>query len=203
MSHLFLLFRLRNELSASLFRWTLRRKFKQYGRGSRIVAPIGIEGIENIVIGDDVYIAHQVVLAAVPLTGEKTCLLKIDDGARIGRNNHIYATGQILIGKQVVTANNVYIADNSHSYEAISCPIIEQPVLQKSFVEIGDGCWLGNNVCVIGARIGRNCVIGANAVVTMDVPDYSVVVGAPARVVKRYNETTSQWERTDAHGEFL
>ena len=64
-------------------------------------------------------------------------------------------------------------------------------------VVVGEGSWLGENVCVMGASIGKHCVIGANAVVTRDVPDYSVAVGCPARVIKRYNPVTQQWQQTD------
>lgn len=58
---------------------------------------------------------------------------------------------------------------------------------------IGEGSWIGENVCVIGASVGRHCVIGANAVVTKDIPDYSVAVGAPARVIKKYNFNRGAW----------
>ncbi len=63
-------------------------------------------------------------------------------------------------------------------------------------VSIGDRSWLGQNVCVLpGASIGEHCVIGANSVVTSPIPDFSVAVGAPARVIKRYNGKTGGWER--------
>ena len=62
-------------------------------------------------------------------------------------------------------------------------------------VVIGEGSWLGEHVCVIGASIGKNCVIGANSVVTHDVPDYSIAVGVPAKVIKRYNFNSKQWEK--------
>ena len=58
---------------------------------------------------------------------------------------------------------------------------------------IGEGSWLGEHVCVIGASIGKHCVIGANAVVVHDIPDYSVAVGAPARVIKKFNEDSNSW----------
>jgi acetyltransferase-like isoleucine patch superfamily enzyme len=54
---------------------------------------------------------------------------------------------------------------------------------------------LGENVCILSASVGKHCVIGANSVVTHDIPDYSVVVGAPARVIKKYNFDTQRWEK--------
>lgn len=63
-------------------------------------------------------------------------------------------------------------------------------------VHIGDGSWLGTHVVIAGnITIGKHCVIGANSVVTKDIPDYSVAVGIPAKVVKRYNFDTKCWER--------
>jgi acetyltransferase-like isoleucine patch superfamily enzyme len=80
-----------------------------------------------------------------------------------------------------------------HAYEDISQPIIRQQVLFKGEVVIGDGCWIGENACIIGASVGRNSVIGANAVVTRDIPEYSVAVGAPAVVIRRFDKTLGRW----------
>ena len=81
-----------------------------------------------------------------------------------------------------------------HGYEDICTPIIKQPIVQKGEVEIGEGSWIGEGVCIIGAKIGKNVVIGANAVVTKDIPDYCVAVGLPARIIKRYNLEKQIWE---------
>lgn len=93
--------------------------------------------------------------------------------------------------------SKVYISDNLHSFEDIGTPIHKQPIKQIGTVRIGEGSWLGENVCVIGANIGKHCTIGANSVVTHDIPDYSVAVGAPAKVIKRYDFETQQWEKVD------
>ena len=105
----------------------------------------------------------------------------------------------MTINRPVTAAikNKVYISDNLHSYADLSKPIIEQPIKQLKKIRIGEGSWIGENVCVIGASIGKHCTIGANSVVTHDIPDYSVAVGAPARVVKRYNEMTQKWEKIE------
>ena len=64
-------------------------------------------------------------------------------------------------------------------------PVIRQVAGKSNPVEIGDGCWLGINVVILpGVRIGRQCVIGANAVVADDIPDFSVAAGVPARVLR-------------------
>ena len=92
-------------------------------------------------------------------------------------------------------ADKVYISDNLHEYTNVCIPIIEQPIIQKKNVSIGSGSWIGENVCIIGATIGKHCVIGANSVVTHDIPDFSVAVGSPAKIIKRYDFSQNKWVR--------
>lgn len=191
-----------NKVSTRLFTLMLKRDFKSFGIGSFIQKPLKIDGAKNISIDDNVFIAKNVWLGALPHTGG-TCQITIGMGSRIGHFNHIYATYSITIGKSVLTADKVYISDNLHSYEDVSAPILDQPIKQCNSVTIGDGSWIGENVCIIGSNIGRNCVIGANSVVTKDIPDFCVAVGAPARVIKRYCKDTLAWKKTNAKGEFL
>ena len=195
--------RLVNAVRARLFRLLHGGRFGSFGRGSLVVAPVAVEGAERIHLGSGVYVAHQTCLAAKPHTGSAECRLEIGDGSRIGRFNHFYATRRIVLGAKVLTANNVYISDNLHGYRDPEAAVLDQPVEQLNDVEIGDGSWLGHNVCVLGAKVGRHCVVGANAVVTRDVPDYSVAVGAPAVVIRRYDEESATWRRTRPDGTFL
>lgn len=168
-------------------------QFKNYGKRTLILRPLAIDGKKNIDLGEHVIIQEQSWLAAVPLT-DKTANLKIGDNCIIGHFNHIYATQSIVLENHVLTADKVYITDNLHQYSDPNTPIILQPIKQINPVRIGEGSWLGENVCVIGANIGKHCVIGANSVVTHDIPDYSVAVGVPAKVIKTYNFKTQQWE---------
>jgi acetyltransferase-like isoleucine patch superfamily enzyme len=196
MAHIRILNFLRGRLFALLF----AHQFARYGRGTRVIAPVAIEGVERIHLGDGVLVAAQCCLAAVPHTGATECRLEIGEGTTLGRFNHIYATRMVRIGRKVLTANGVYIADNQHGFRDPTMAVIDQAIVQLGDVEIGDGSWLGQNVCVIGARIGKHCVIGANAVVTSDIPDYCVAVGTPARIIRRYIPDRGEWVRTDASG---
>ena len=180
-----------------------RMVFKHFGRHSRIINPLSIEGGGNIYIGNRVAVHYKTWLASVPLTGCEKSLLVIDDGCVIGSFNHIFATQKIIVHKDVLTASRVYISDNLHGYEDVNTPIIKQPIKQNKTVEIGEGSWLGENVCVLGAHIGKHCVIGANSVVTKNIPDYCVVVGAPAKVIKRFDFDKRKWRRTDNNGQFI
>lgn len=195
--------RLQNYFYAKYFALMYRYFFGQFGRDSRVIRPLGIEGIANIYLGNKVIVAAQTYLAAVPFKKDKKCELIIEDGVALGRFNHIYATERIYIGKNVITANGVYISDNLHGYEDIKTPIMKQALIQKNHVEIGDGTWIGHGACVIGAKIGKNCVVGANSVVISDAPDFSVLVGAPAKIIKRYDVLEKMWRRTNEQGNFI
>lgn len=186
--------RIKNAIKSRLFNLIYKYSFSSFGSRSYIISPLKIDGIKNIKIGKNVYVSYKTWLAALPLTGHESCELVIGDGTNIGNFNHIFATRSIVIGRNVLTADKVYISDNSHEYEDIYTPIKSQPIKQISDVKIGDGTWLGENVCVIGAKIGMNCVIGANSVVTKDIPDYCVAVGSPAKVIKKYNLKNNSWQ---------
>ena len=188
-------YRFMNGLNRNWFLLWNRSRFKHFGVKSRVYKPLLIEGTKNITIGNNVIIHDGTWLAARPLTGGE-CVLEIGSGTSIGNFNHIYATQKIVIEKSVLTADKVYISDNLHSYEDVSMPIIKQPIKQCSPVVIGEGAWLGEHVCVMGACIGKHCIIGANSVVTKDIPDYCVAVGAPARVIKKYDFDTKKWVNT-------
>jgi acetyltransferase-like isoleucine patch superfamily enzyme len=179
------------KLMLFLFTLVARAFIKNISRSARISKLTGIFGGKNVTIKSNVLL-WDTWLAAVSPDDSKVELI-IDEGATIGRFNHIYATKRIEIGKNVLTADRVYIADNVHQYEDINVPIKNQPVKQLGEVYIGDGSWIGENACIIGARIGKNCVIGANAVVLKNIPDYSVAVGIPAKVIKRFNQEINEW----------
>jgi acetyltransferase-like isoleucine patch superfamily enzyme len=171
------------------------KSFAHLSSSARVQKLLRIEGKQNIIIGKNVIIQKFTWLAAVPLTNEPKCKLTIGDNSIIGHFNHIYATGEIYIGKNVLTADKVYIADNQHNYENINLPVLKQSIKQFPSISIGDGTWLGENVCVIGVSIGKNCVIGANSVVNKPIPDYCIAVGAPAKIIKKYNFQSKEWEK--------
>ncbi|CUH82315.1 acyltransferase [Tropicibacter naphthalenivorans] len=200
--NLMFVFRLRNLICTRVFRLLFARRFAAFGRGTNVLLPDGIEGAQNISLGDGVLVGARTLLAARPIVPGGRAALKIGSGTLLGRANHIYATGSIEIGEKVLTANNVYIADNRHGYEDPDTPVMDQPVIQLAPTRIGDGTWLGHGACVVGAQVGRGCVIGAGAFVTTDIPDRCVVVGAPARIVKRFDPDSGTWRSTHPDGTF-
>ncbi|HLP35716.1 acyltransferase [Lacibacter sp.] len=186
-----------------LFRYPVYKlMLGKIGSSSRLISPT-ITGHGRIFIGSKVYVNDKAWLACEPLTGDANAALTIGDGTYIGRFSHIYATSKIEIGKKVLMADKVYLSDNLHGYENVELSVIDQPIRQANPVIIKDGAWLGENVCVIGASVGKNSVIGSNSVVTKDIPDYCVAVGSPAVIIKRYNFDAKQWCKTDKEGQFI
>lgn len=164
-------------------------EFKAY-----IFKSLRINGKQYISIYKNVRIKKYCWLIAMKID-EYDPELVIHEGCAIGDYNHIASVRKVVFEKNVLTANNVYISDNLHSYEDVHTPVMFQPVRYKSEVYIGEGSWIGENACVIGARIGKQCVVAANSVVTEDVPDYCVVAGVPARIIRRYSSETMKWEK--------
>ena len=126
--------------------------------------------------------------------------LSVGSGTVLGNYNHIIAAGRVAIGENVLTADHVYISDNSHEYRDVNVPVMHQQVRFLRETSVGDGSWIGEHVCIFGAKIGRHCVIGANSVVNRDIPDFSVAAGAPARVIRRYDSEKKVWVRAEEEG---
>jgi acetyltransferase-like isoleucine patch superfamily enzyme len=176
-----------------LFYFLNRRKYRYLSSKAYVQKLLRVDGKQNITIEKNVVIQRLTWIAAVPLSNAMDCHLLIGEGSIIGHFNHIFATGEIEIGKNVLTADKVFITDNQHQFDNIHLPIHTQGVKQLSKVIIGDGSWIGENVCIIGASVGKNSVIGANSVVTKDIPDYCVAVGAPAKVIKKFDFENNKW----------
>lgn len=120
----------------------------------------------------------------------------IGEGTWVGKNCSIAAIDRVEIGKHVLFAGYVHITDHSHGYENINMPISRQPLISKGPVVIEDQCWLGFSCEILsGVHIGRHSIVAARAVVTKDVPPYTIVAGNPAKIVKQYNFETHEWEK--------
>ncbi len=166
------------------------RRFAAFGPGSLMAFPTGsVYGEGWIEIGDKTMIAELVTICAGMAPGHDLGpdpVLRVGDRCVIGRGSHIVAHRSIEIGDDVFTGPYVYITDQNHSYADTEVPVGRQwPV--NSSVRIGSGTWLGTGSIILpGADIGRNVVVAAGAVVRGAVPDYAVVGGVPAKVIKEY-----------------
>lgn len=164
--------------------------FGRVGNMTYIGRPTFIEGRKNIYIGNRVRIFPGIRMEAI---GNGT--IKIGDNTAIEQNVHITSGGGVQIGNDVTIVANVCITNIDHQYEDIDKSVLNQGI-KVTDTKIGDGCFIGFGAVIqAGTTLGTHCIVGANAVVRGNFPDYSVIVGVPARTVKRYNAKTGQWEK--------
>jgi lipopolysaccharide O-acetyltransferase len=149
-----------------------------------IQPPVRLQGEERIAIGRGVFVGAGSWLQVLDGCDSRVAIA-IGDGVSIAGGCVISSAQSVSLGREVLLARNVYIADHQHAFGDPDRAVLAQGIERIEPVEIGDGAWLGENVVVgPGVRIGRGSVIGANAVVLASIPDRCVAVGAPARVVR-------------------
>lgn len=164
-------------------------RFGALGEGTRLAFPLGtVFGEQCMRLGRHCVIGERVTLCAGMVPGLELGpdpLVRIGDGCVLGRGSHIVAHRSVVLGENVFCGPYVYITDENHSYDDPDQPVGKQWPRTEP-VEIGAGSWLGTGAVVLpGARLGRNVVVAAGAVVRGEVPDHCVVAGAPARIVRR------------------
>lgn len=168
--------------------------FKTIGKNSLIIKPMKLDNPMHIDIGENVIINKLSWLFCTNSDSTDSKII-IEDGTQIGHFAHIVAMNKVHIGKNVLIADKVYISDNNHNYQDINIPIMNQDLIFKGSVDIGEGAWIGENVSIIGAKIGKNSIIGSNSVVLSDIDDYSIAVGCPAKVIKKFSLEFNRWIR--------
>jgi len=178
--------------------------FKKFGRFSYLKSPIFLNNTGNIQIGNNVKIWHHARLEAVKKYQDNTFnpSIIIEDNVAIQQNFHCTCASEIRIGKGTLITQNVGIFDIHHNYHEIDKSIIHQDIKTRS-IEIGENCFIGMNTIILpGTKLGKQNIIGAGAVVSGKFPDYCVIAGTPAKVIKKYNFITKQWEKCTEGGEF-
>ncbi len=109
--------------------------------------------------------------------------VSLGDYSGLGVNSKIHGT--CTIGKQVMMGEDVTIITRNHRFDRTDIPMMEQGFSDEKPVVIGDDVWIGDKVLILpGVKIGNGCIIAAGAVVTKDVPEYSIAAGVPAKVIK-------------------
>jgi len=154
-------------------------RFRKLGSGAVIEAGVLVFHPENIEIGDNVYVGHNVILK-----GYYHGQMVIGSGSWIGQQVFMHSAGGIFIGRDVGIGPGVKIITSVHAEEGIDKPIMAGP-LETAPVTIGDGADIGVGAILLpGVTVGKGAQIGAGAVVNRDVPDYAVAAGVPARVLR-------------------
>jgi acetyltransferase-like isoleucine patch superfamily enzyme len=170
--------------------------FKEMGKGSLIIKPMLIQHPQHIKIGDNVFIRNGARIETYVTGNGRIPELIIGDNTNIEQNVHIICHNRINIGSNVSITGNCTIVDTTHPYEDVNDPIkIGARILDDdASVEIGDGCFIGFGSMILpNVKLGKYVVVGAHSVVTDDVPDYSVVVGVPAKIIRKYDLTSKSW----------
>jgi acetyltransferase-like isoleucine patch superfamily enzyme len=120
------------------------------------------------------------------ITAPGAARVRIGEGTFLNMGVMVAAEGLVEIGDHCMLANGCFVSDASHRFEDPEKPITWQGFQSKGPTRIADNCWLGANVVVTsGVSIGERCVVGANSVVTKDVEPFSIVAGAPAKVLRK------------------
>ncbi|MGV6816472.1 MAG: acyltransferase [Thiotrichales bacterium] len=180
--------------------WLYRPLLGSLGKTAKIQPRVELIGLKQIYLGNRVQLWSNVTLSC--WTGGSS--IRVDDDVVMDRGIYLQGVGgrieigprsyigpyvcmsgpgNVTIGADCLIASHSTLYANNHVFSDPSVPINQQS-LESSGIEIGDDCWLGSGVRVMdGVRIGRGCVVGAGAVVTRDLPDFSIAVGVPARVI--------------------
>lgn len=183
-------------------------RFANVPKNLHIELPRRIFESQCFYIGDDVHIGPGALLVAQ--TYYPTEMMQPPDGAldiqrfnpRIVIGNRVTSTGgltlaamqAITIEDDVMFAGNVFVTDGSHGLEHTDLPYKFQPMSRIAPVTIRRGCWIGQNAVILpGVTIGEMAIVGANSVVTRDVPARSIVAGSPARVLKQWDPDALAW----------
>jgi len=177
----------------------IKKKFKGNANKFGFVGNIGqINCPEHISIGDNTWFGDGIYLTAWDsfnciVDGKSqvqhfTPSITIGENCHFGAQNHITCTNRITIGDNLLTGKWVTITDNSHgdsSLEHLNIDPLKRPIVSKGPVSIGKNVWIGDKATILSnVSIGDGVIIAANAVVTKDVPSYTVVGGNPARIIK-------------------
>jgi acetyltransferase-like isoleucine patch superfamily enzyme len=167
-----------------------RRQFAAFGRDSILHRPDWISHPEKIEIGSSVLMFHGLWLAAEqPAWGRPGPAIRVGDHVAVRPYCTISAAESVTIEDGVVISAFTTIIDSDHTFAAGRPNVMHNPLVSTP-VRVGEGTWIGERVAVLrGADIGRCCMIGANSVVRGEIPDYSIAVGAPARVVGSTRES--------------
>lgn len=143
----------------------------------------------NVVIGE-----YSKLLCYNRIENVEKPVLIIGSNFNATRRLTVQCGNSIKIGDNVLIASDVFIIDYNHGTDPQTPNYLDNPLETKGGVEIGDGVWIGNN-CVIlqNVSIGKKSIVGAGSVVTKSIPPYSIAVGNPAKVIKKYNHSTEKW----------
>jgi acetyltransferase-like isoleucine patch superfamily enzyme len=180
-----LCYRMCRRLKCKCFSVLVSGAFASFGTKTILILPIRVSGERRMALGDRDFVGAGSWLQTLPDGHNDSIAIRIGDGTSIAAGCVISAARSVIVEEDVLIATNVYISDHIHRYTDTDKPIRAQGIDKIRPVLVKRGAWLGQNVVVCsGVTIGKGAVIGANSVVNQNIPDFTVAVGTPARVVK-------------------
>lgn len=122
--------------------------------------------------------------------------IKIGNNCIIGQNCSIISADSVIIEDNVLMASYITIVNENHGTNVEEEKFFARQPLTTAPIRIQEGTWIGERCCILsGVDIGKKCIIGSGSIVTKSIPDYSMAVGNPAKVIKVWNFNTHKWEK--------
>jgi acetyltransferase-like isoleucine patch superfamily enzyme len=141
----------------------------------------------NIILNEDTMICSYTTLETAG------GYIEIGKNIVIGEYSTIQGQGGVILEDNVLLASHVHFISNHHQYTNVNQPIKNQPNIPGK-IRVKENTWIGINVVILsGVTIGKHCIIGSGSIVKFDIPDYSVAVGNPAKVIKMYDFDSKEW----------
>lgn len=177
-------------LKCAFYTSLYKREFGSFGKGSFLISPEEMLNLSRVYVGSNSRIGRYALIRCFDLPNEKgKSMLEIGDGVNLGDYITVSCCNHIRIGNGVRMGRMVMITDNAHGHtndkaELDISPIL-RPLISKGEVIIEDNVWIGEKVSIMpGVQIGKGAIVAANAVVTKNVPAYTIVAGCPAKSIK-------------------
>lgn len=180
-----------NSLNKRIRTSILISQFHKVGKSPNFNFPIYTHGLANISIGDHFIGGERIKLRTYSdWRGTKFApSISIGNNVHIGTDCQLSTINEIIIEDGVLLASFVYISDISHGKidkEELPIPPLERPLYSKGPIRICKNVWIGEKASILpGVTIGEGSIIGANSVVTHDIPPFSIACGAPARIIRK------------------
>lgn len=185
-----------NRLYPRLFFFLYKLKFSQIGKKSRVRFPRRIIDPKCLHMGDNSTVMENARIQSYPTKQNAMPKIKIGNNVGIQYDFSAIAGDDIIIEDNCLLASGVALISENHGMDPTLDGSYVTQELQSSKIIIKKGAWIGEKVCILpGVTVGTKSIIGALSVVTKSVPDYSIAVGNPAKVIKKYNFEKKSWEK--------